>query len=114
VNIEAYVYGSMTIDGKVYKKDLVIFPDRLDPEWWRKEGHSLGAEDLDEVFKEKPEVLVIGTGSLGLMRIPLPTRLALKENNIELIAKKTDAAVRFYNEQAQMKRRVVGAFHLTC
>lgn len=114
MRIDAYLYGSMTVDGKVYKKDLIIFPDRIKPDWWRKEGHLLSVEDLIEVIQAKPQVLIVGTGDSGFMHVPLTTKLGLKEKNIELIAKDTDKAAQLFNEQMQMGKNVVGAFHLTC
>lgn len=113
-NIEACAYGTMTIDGKTYNKDLIVFPDKIMPNWWRKEGHLLDIEDLSEALKEKPEVLVIGTGIPGYLSVPQNTMRALKEKNIEVIEKQTDKAAESFNEQLKLKKKVVGVFHLTC
>ncbi len=114
MKIESYTYGQMTIDGQLYKKDLIIFPDRIIPDWWRKEGHLLSMEDLGEVIEAKPEVLIVGTGDSGFMHVPLSTELDLKDKNVEVIVKKTDKAVQLFNEQILMGKNVAGAFHLTC
>lgn len=112
--IDAYAYGSMTIDGKVYKKDLIIFPGRIESDWWRKKGHILSMDDLAEVIEARPELLIVGTGDSGVMRVPLAVEQGLKNENIELIAEDTHKAARLFNEQARMGRSVAGAFHLTC
>jgi hypothetical protein len=114
MKIESYGYGMMTVEGKEYRDDLILFPDRVRSGWWRKEGHTLRIEDLKEVLNYKPEVLVVGKGTDGMMYIPLTTRLALMDKHVELIAKDTFKAVQFYNEQIAMGRDAVGAFHLTC
>jgi hypothetical protein len=93
---------------------LIVYPDKIKPGWWRRDGHSLSIEDLKEAIKLKPEMLIIGTGSAGFMRVPLATKLSLKEQGIGLIEKDTAAAARVFNEQLDLGRDVVGAFHLTC
>jgi len=39
--IEHYSFGRIVIDGKEYTKDLIIYPDKIRANWWRKEGHKL-------------------------------------------------------------------------
>ena len=36
--------------------------------WWRRRGHELVLEDLEEVLEELPEHLLVGTGAQGRMR----------------------------------------------
>lgn len=67
--IDFYEFGRIKINGKLYFKDLIIFPDGIKENWWRKEGHKLGAEDIEEVIAEKPEVLIVGTGYYGYMEV---------------------------------------------
>ncbi|MDD5730763.1 MAG: Mth938-like domain-containing protein [Candidatus Omnitrophica bacterium] len=79
MTIESYAYGVMKVDGKVYDKDLIVFPESINTEWWRREDHSLSIEDLDSVVKFEPEVLIVGKGTEKKMLIPLLTKLALQE-----------------------------------
>ena len=44
--IEGYSFGSISVDGRRYKSDLIIYPDRVRSDWWRKEGHQLQLEDI--------------------------------------------------------------------
>ena len=45
--IESTAFGVMTIDGRTYTSDLIIFPDgRVQDGWWRKRGHVLGVDDI--------------------------------------------------------------------
>ena len=114
MQIDSYSFGSMTVDGKVYEADLIVFPDRVEPNWWRKQGHSLAVEDLGGIINFKPEILIIGKGAYGYMEIPPATKKTLKEKNIELIEENTEQAWRLFNEQIKKGRKAVGAFHLTC
>ena len=79
MHIDSYSFGSMTVDGKEYTADLMIFPDRVRPDWWRQEGHLLRLGDLAEVLKYAPEVLVIGKGAAGIMQVPLAVKEALEK-----------------------------------
>lgn len=111
--IESYEFGRIVIEGKRYATDLMIYPDHVEDNWWREEGHSLSPVDLWAVVQAKPEVLVVGTGHSGLMRIPPETEKYLREHGIRLIAERTTEAVRIYNQLCQ-STRVVAALHLTC
>jgi len=111
--IESYRFGRMTIDGKIFTADLIILPDRVLKNWWRKEGHLLCLDDLDLVLKENPEILVIGTGALGMLKIGDEIPINMRERKMEFLPAKTRTAVDLYNEWATRKK-TVGAFHLTC
>ncbi|OGL43079.1 MAG: hypothetical protein A2149_05025 [Candidatus Schekmanbacteria bacterium RBG_16_38_11] len=114
MHIENYSFGTITVDGKVYERDLIIFPDKIKSGWWRKEGHSLLTEDLDEVLRYKPEVLIVGRGASNCMEITSATQRALSEKNIKLFESDTYKAVQLFNELTRQGKNVVGAFHLTC
>lgn len=60
MNIGAYSFGSITINGETYAHDVLVFLERVKANWWRKEGHTLSIEDLDEVLSERPEFLIVG------------------------------------------------------
>ncbi len=104
----------MVIDGKTYFHDVILTPEGVLPEWWRKESHRLAIEDVQSVIeRHRPEILIVGTGKFGLMKIPAETRAWLQKMGVELQAAKTTRAVQLYNQLAG-SRKVVGAFHLTC
>ena len=68
--IQTYQFGQMSVDGKLHTQDLILLPDRVVAKWWRKDGHRLDVEDLREIIDASPEVLVVGTGAYGLMKVP--------------------------------------------
>jgi len=70
-------------------------------------------EDLKEAFQERPEVLIVGTGYSGLMRVPNEVSDYVKTIGIELIVQSTKEACKTFNRLVQSKR-VVAALHLTC
>ena len=101
------------MDGKAYTNDVIIFPGRVKDNWWRKEGHALHIEDIDSVVEEKPEVLIVGTGKYGILKVLPETREYIKSKGIELIIEPTDKACAVYNEVSKDKK-AVAALHLTC
>lgn len=111
--IESYTFGRMEIKGEAYTSDLILFPDRINDSWWRKTGHKLSLQDIDDVLQENPEVLVIGTGFYGIMEVEEEVKEAAQSKGITLIIEKTENAVQCYNEIASEKK-TIGAFHLTC
>jgi len=112
--IDSYDFGRIVIDGKKYTSDVIIFPNRVMSGWWRKEGHQLYVNDLSEVLKEKVEVLVVGTGYSGLMKVSVETRDFIKKEGFELIIQPTQEACKTYNGLVKSGKKVVAALHLTC
>jgi len=111
--IQSYSFGEIIIDGRRYSSDVIVYPDRVDSQWWREEGHLLSPADIWEVLQTPPEVLVIGQGSAGRMDVPVETRRQLQDAGTEVIAEPTEQACRTYN-RLRGRRRVVAALHLTC
>jgi hypothetical protein len=111
--IERYEFGRITVDGTTYHSDVLLSPARVDDRWWRREGHRLHPEDLDQVIAAHPDTLVVGTGYFGRMQIDAAVTEALKKAGIALIACKTKEACAEYN-RLTTSRNVMAALHLTC
>ena len=112
--IEAYSFGSLTVDGKTYGKDLKILRGRVKDNWWRQEGHRVGVGDVEDILKATPNVLVVGMGANGLMRVTDGLKVALGERRIQLIAQPSAEAVKTFNKLLHEGKNIAGAFHLTC
>ncbi len=111
--IDSYQFGEIVINGNKYSSDVIIFPDKVIDNWWRKAGHELCLEDIAEVLKENPEVLLVGSGDSGLMKVLPEVEKIAKAQGIELIVDTTDRACETYNQLCH-SRRLVAALHLTC
>jgi hypothetical protein len=110
--LEGYTFGRLTVDGRVHTRDLIVLPDRVVTDWWRRDGHSLAMQDLDDVIDELPARLVLGVGAHGRLR-PDPDVIAeLERRGVAVECLPTDAAVRRYGELDE--RRTAAALHLTC
>jgi hypothetical protein len=110
--LESYSFGRLTVDGREYTRDLIVLPNRVVPDWWRREGHSLAMEDLDDVLDELPGRLVLGVGAHGRLRPDGAVIAELEQRGVQVECLPTDAAVRRYGELDE--RRTAAALHLTC
>ena len=111
--IEDYDFGSIKVNGKTYVRDIKIIDGEVIPDWWRIEGHELAPADIEDIMAARPDVLVVGTGHTGLMRVLAETRAALSDLDIELIASPTARAVSDFNRLCK-SRKAAFAAHLTC
>jgi hypothetical protein len=111
--IDSYDFGRVVINGKTFTSDLIIYPDRVNSSWWRKEGHELCVDDLEDVLDQKPDVIVVGTGDPGLMKVLPETEKLIESKGIQLIVQPTKEATQSYN-QISSSQRVIALLHLTC
>ena len=113
MRISNYSFGSITIGDRKYRSDIILLPDRIIPNWWRKTGHLLVPEDLEEVVAAAPARLIVGTGAAGVMRVPEATLEFLLQEGIEPIVLRTKEACERFNSLAS-EGDVAAALHLTC
>lgn len=111
--IDDFVFGCVVIDGQPYTQDVVIYPDRVQEGWLRKAGHRLDPGDLEGILEEKARTLVVGTGEVGLMRVPRETLEYLESNGFEVILQPTTEACETYNRLAELGP-IIAALHLGC
>ncbi len=114
MKIDHYAFGRVVIDGRAYTSDVIIYPDRVDDRWWRREGHRLEPEDLAGIFRDPPEVLVIGTGHQGRMVVSHEAFAHLRAQGMDVFVDRTSAAAEEFNRLVEERARVAAALHLTC
>lgn len=112
MQIDFYDFGRIKIEGKIYERDVIIFPDKVFSPWTRKQGHYFDIVP-DIVSQAGMEVIIIGTGYDGVMQVHPEVEKFFKSEGIEIIIQKTTDAWKTYNELSQSKK-VLALFHLTC
>lgn len=110
--IDSYRFGEVIVNGRRYTHHVVVSGNTV-RKWRTKEGHLLCPEDLADIIKEGPEVVVIGTGKFGLVRVPETVLDYATNHRVKLICQATDEACRTYNSLAA-STSVTAALHLTC
>jgi len=114
MKIDSYSFGHIVINGKVYTSDVIIYNDRVDGSWWRKEGHLLQWLDISDIMKSKPDILVIGKGYSGVMSVPSELVDRIAALGIDVKVDKTTKAVEIFNSLQGKKSNVIAALHITC
>jgi hypothetical protein len=113
--ITNYEFGRIRVDGKEHTRDVIVTPSRVVGDWWRRDGHSLVIEDLDDVVDDLPQRLIVGCGHDGRLRPDPSVAEALARRGVEMEALPTTDAVRRYSElEAENPAAVAAALHLTC
>jgi hypothetical protein len=110
--IDEYRFGHIVIDGRAHRKDVIVLPTRVVSNWWRRDGHGLVLEDLDDVLSELPDRLIVGCGAHKRLRPDPRTIEELEHRGISVEALATEEAVRRFNELDPAT--TAAALHLTC
>jgi len=113
MKIEHYSFGKIIIDGETFTSDVIIYPGRIYAPWWRKEGHHLQPVDLVDIVSAGPDMLIVGTGFSGLMRVPEETISFVASKGIEIRIERTGKAVELFNSM-EKDGIIIAALHLTC
>lgn len=112
--IDLFEFGSMVIDGRRYNSDLIIFPDGLVRDGWRRSrGHVLTRTDVQTLVEAGPEVIMAGTGLYGRMQPEPNLEKTLRKMGIQFKAGPNDQAVAWYNDRSA-SLKVGACFHLSC
>jgi hypothetical protein len=109
MRIDGTEFGNITIDGKRYGHDVVI---RLTGEVVNTAPHiSYRRTRQKFVFEKGAELLVVGSGQEGNVRLSPEAGAYLAKKGCEIAIQPTAKALRIFNET---RRKKVGLFHVTC
>ncbi len=119
MHIDSTEFGNVTIDGKKYNQVLIIGDMIMQRDYEKlKElfgtSHKIGDWELEELLKQNPEIIIIGTGQDGAMEIDRELIEDFKKKNIEVIAEITPKAIEIYNEKKKQGKRINALIHTTC
>lgn len=116
--IESTRFGSITIDGRKIKHDVILRPDGSVEKRKKKlskrvygTSHTISLDEAKYVYEEGTELLIIGTGRFDSVRLSEEAQAYLREHDCQAELAITPDAIRMWNE-AQGK--VIGLFHVTC
>ena len=112
--IADFSFGRIVVNDQTYTDDIKIIHGQVVADWWRKSGHRVDIEDISDILEAKPEILVIGRGSPGLMKSTASLRAYLTANNIELIEEKSTQAIRAFNKFYRQTKRIAAGIHVGC
>ena len=113
MNIE-FSFGRIVVDGQICNNDIKIVNGKLVADWWRKSGHIVEIEDVQDIIDSDSTILIIGKGQPGYMRITQSLQEHLEKNDIELIVEKTSTAIQTFSRLMLEGKQVSAGFHLGC
>jgi len=111
-------FGVIKVDGKTYKKDIVINKGKVEK---RKKGKS---KDLKSKYNHTPltplektipwncKTLVIGTGKHGRLPVTDEFKEEAKKRGVKLVILKMEEAVKYYLDNYGPDINAI--FHITC
>lgn len=80
--IDSYDFGRIVINKKVYTSDLKITNGVVSSGWWRQSGHSVTIDDITDILDTMPQIIIMGQGKPGFMRVDGNLREQLIRLNI--------------------------------
>lgn len=118
-HIDSTRYGDITIDRARYRQVLIVGGRVMERDYDRLTStygtsHRIGPWEVAELDKGSPEVVVVGKGQSGMLRVEKTFVDHFREKGVEVIAVETPEAVRLFNEKMAEGKRVNGLFHTTC
>lgn len=111
--IEEYSFGFIKINGQTYNHDVQVGLNNEVKLWWRNQSHQIEKRDIEEVLSQNPEVIVIGTGEMGVAKVNEEVQKNIQSQGISLVIEPTTEAIKIFNSLKKDKK-VAGLFHLTC
>ncbi|MGQ9573823.1 MAG: ROK family protein [Thermoguttaceae bacterium] len=116
--IASFRFGEITVGQKTYTRDLYILADgtlkKRKKALARQEyhtAHMVGPKELERVCRAGPEVLFVGTGERGGLRLSDEALRYLSQRSIECRAMPTPELIEAYNKCAKRKAALI---HVTC
>jgi hypothetical protein len=113
MNLE-FSFGRLVVDGQICNNDIKIVNGKLIPDWWRKSGHTVEIEDVQDIIDSDSVILVIGKGQPGYMSVTESLREHLGKNDIKLIVEQTSDAIQTFSRLMKQGKQVSGGFHVGC
>ncbi len=110
--IDNAFFGSILVDGRKYENDLYVHWDGEVRE--REKTHNFTRTEFEDLALKDPEIIVIGTGMSGMVKVDPAAVAAASLKGVQLLVVKTPEAVQRFNALARMRKRVIAVMHATC
>lgn len=119
LKIDKVEWGKMEIKGKKYGQVLIIGDQVFERDSEKLHQlfgttHQIGDWEVEELLREKPEVIVIGTGWEGILEVSEEIRAKSEELEIEIKTLRTLEAVEEFNRLVAEGKKVNALIHTTC
>lgn len=118
MHIDHSEFGSITIDGKTYDHDVTIDLSGHVNKRHRKlskevygTSHIVSEAEAKDVFEKGSELLIVGTGQDGNVRLSPEAEKYLAKAGCEVVLQPTQEAIKTFNRKHGHK---IALIHVTC
>jgi len=115
--VDSFEFGSIVVDGKRYGHDIFVFANgTVKPRkggFWKFGSHVVKKGEIDELLKTNPDVILLGTGTSGRVRLAPAGELALKKAGVECVVLRSLEASERLNELLDNGKQVAALIHVT-
>ena len=103
--IDSFSFGSIVVDGKKYRKDLIFLPDGAVKQrkggFWMFGDHNIKREEIEELFRAGASVSD-------------EAKSYTQEANLDLSVLPSRDAVEKWNQLLDQGKKVAALIHITC
>jgi hypothetical protein len=119
LKIDHCEFGEIIINGKKFHQILISKNKVLERDEKRLEetfnsSHFIGDWEKELLFSNNPDVIIIGNGYQGILKVDESLIKEAQEKNIKLIINFTPEAVSLYNQLVEKVEIVNCLIHTTC
>src|SRR3989344_8006502 len=104
VNIQEFKLGSFFVDSKHFIGNIKIADNKI-RYWDRPDDYTLEMDEIESVLKLSPNVIIIGTGAGGLLKVSDAIKQRILRNNIEIVIDKTQNVINLINSLSKEKKK---------
>jgi hypothetical protein len=118
MKIEGTTFGTITIDGKTYGRDVIV---RLSGEIAKRKkklskkyygtSHVVSKDEAKFVFEKGCEQLIVGSGQEGNVHLSPEAEAYFAKKGCKVMLQPTPEAIHLFNRSNAKK---IGLFHVTC
>jgi hypothetical protein len=117
--IDSTQFGEVVVNNKRYHQVLIIGDkvEERDCEKLKKlfdTTHKIGNWEIEKLLSNNPEIILIATGQDGAMEVGDEILNKFKDMGIEVVIVETPEAIKIYNEQVKLGKKVNALIHTTC
>ena len=118
VRIESLSFGSITVGGKRYRRDVILLPDRTAKQrkggFWMFGSHSFKKNEIEELSRASAEEIVIGTGTNSKAGLSNEAKSYVGQAQLQLHTLASYETVPEFNHLVALGKKVATIIHITC
>jgi len=118
VKVDNLSFGAITIGGRKYRRDLLLFPDgtlkRRKGGFWIFGSHNIKREEVEELTSAGAEEIVVGTGTNGRARLSDEAKSYVEQAKLQINTLPSHDAIPEFNRLVDAGKKVAALIHITC